>query len=648
LARLSGTIAELAPFSPLSSCTLVDLTAIEAEAASRATACPDLFLIHSPDHTVRERLIAAIAHLSVSESGRSLVMSPNPIAADRIAERVAKFRESGVVRALADDENPARPSPIVARLTSGAIENCRCEWLKREAAAVVAVTDARLTALEKLTDLVAKRAQLGSKATHLTTKRDNVEAAARSEVDTPFATKLLSLKATHDETATRLATELDTLTRDRTGKEAALVAVRQQHAEATAEAAKKPGLLSRLFGPAKTGPTPSELEKQIAALEADIAALVASAESVRAKITDATTRAAVEPEQAIQDEVSARRAAIDSEIANLAAEQEQLCAEIEPLQTSLALATLDGLADARYTATLALVEAKECAAVATQNASAAARRSLAEIPVVVGTPGSLHADAVFERHPANDGTPAFTLLVLDQAEQLGEQEFVQLAKLATRWVLIGDALPAEDPKPHHNGSSGRHGHGRNGRPVEPSFAARLARHLDRETWVTEGSRLVCRLVHASPEQRRGMTREPLLDRPEIELRFLMDSNDEPVLAEVAFPGSAGIANAKSFLFHQLGEVLLRPLGTLTWHHTTEAITAGWPEVERGSGEVAWVDLELGVREKVVGVGATAFTAAVCFDPAAGWDVDRAAEWVSERVRRECSSRYTAVPRTGRV
>ncbi|MFO0826031.1 MAG: hypothetical protein U0792_23410 [Gemmataceae bacterium] len=605
-------------------------------------------MIHSPDHTVRERLIAAIAHLSASECGRSLVMSPNPIAADRIAERVAKFRESEVVRALADDENPARPSPIVARLTSSAIQNCRCEWLKREAAAVVTAADARLTALEKLTELVAKRAQLGSKATELTTLHDQVEAVVRSEADTPFATKLLSLKTTHDDITTRLTTELETLTRDRTGKEAALVAVRQQHAEATAEAAKKPGFFTRLFNTAKAGPTPAELEKQLAALEADIVALAAIADNVKTKITAEATSAATDREQAIQDEVNARRAAIDSELAGLAAAQEQLRIEIEPLQTSLGLAALAGLADARYAATLALVEAKERAAGATQTAAATARRSLAEIPVVVGTPGSLHADAVFERYPAHDGAPPFNLLVLDHAEQLGEQEFVQLAKLATRWVLIGDAMPAEDPKPHHNGSSGRHVHGRNGRPVEPPFAARLARHLDRETWVNEGSRLVCRLVHASPEQRRGMTREPLLDHPEIELRFLMDSNDEPVLAEVAFPGAAGIANAKSFLFHQLGEVLLRPLGTLTWHHTPEAITACWPDVERGSGEVGWVELELGVREKVIGVGATAFTAAVRFDPAAGWDADRAAEWVNERVRRECSSRYTVVPRTGRV
>ena len=58
--------------------------------------------------------------------------------------------------------------------------------------------------------------------------------------------------------------------------------------------------------------------------------------------------------------------------------------------------------------------------------------------------------------------------------------------------------------------------------MEMPFTARLARTLDRETWVLEGDRLVCRLAFPTAEQRRTLTREPLLDRPEIELRIVLD------------------------------------------------------------------------------------------------------------------------------
>src|SRR5262249_32068155 len=157
--------------------------------------------------------------------------------------------------------------------------------------------------------------------------------------------------------------------------------------------------------------------------------------------------------------------------------------------------------------------------------------------------------------------------------------------------------------------------------IEPSFATRLARLLDRQTWVHEGGCLICRLTHPTAEQRRGMTREPLIDRPEVEVRFVADADGEPVLAEVAFPESTLITAAKSFLFHQRAEVLLRPCGEVEWHQTADAIVASWPAIDRapntigatGSPDGTWIELEPGVREKVIGTGCAAFTAAVSFD-----------------------------------
>jgi hypothetical protein len=140
-----------------------------------------------------------------------------------------------------------------------------------------------------------------------------------------------------------------------------------------------------------------------------------------------------------------------------------------------------------------------------------------------------------------------------------------------------------------------------------------------------------------------MTREPLLDRPDIELRFIPGDDDEPVLAEVAFPKETAIASARSFLFHQLGEVLLRPCGDMQWHRSEVTITACWHLVERGTpaNTAGWIELEPGIREKIVGEGLAAFTAAVTFDAAAGWDAGRATAWLEAHLPASSASRFAA-------
>jgi hypothetical protein len=92
-------------------------------------------------------------------------------------------------------------------------------------------------------------------------------------------------------------------------------------------------------------------------------------------------------------------------------------------------------------------------------------------------------------------------------------------------------------------------------------------------------------------------------------------------------------------------VLLRPLGSVRWESTPAGVTACWPDADRADG--TWIDLEPGVRERVCGTGCGAFTAAVSFDASAGWDADRAAEWLSARVSPESCGRYAAVPRSAR-
>src|SRR5688500_8306766 len=77
LARLADGSAESPAFAPTELPAAADHHAAEVFAAARAAACPDLFVVHAPDHLAGERVIADAAR---SSPGRTLVLSPNPAA----------------------------------------------------------------------------------------------------------------------------------------------------------------------------------------------------------------------------------------------------------------------------------------------------------------------------------------------------------------------------------------------------------------------------------------------------------------------------------------------------------------------------------------------------------------------------------------
>ncbi|MFM8273734.1 MAG: hypothetical protein ACKODX_15595, partial [Gemmata sp.] len=72
--------------------------------------------------------------------------------------------------------------------------------------------------------------------------------------------------------------------------------------------------------------------------------------------------------------------------------------------------------------------------------------------------------------------------------------------------------------------------------------------------------------------------------------------------------------------------------------------ATWPAADTGE-PCGWVNLAPGVREKVVGTGPFAFTAAVTFDPAADWDAEKAAAWLGAHLPEPSPSRFAALPRS---
>lgn len=629
-AWLAQLPAGLPAFAPVIVAASESCTPAEIHAAARAVACPDLFLVHAPDPVVGERVIAEIARRA---SDLVLILSPDPAAADRLAERLAPH---GVVRALADDENPIRPSPVVAKLTSTALGSGKVEQLKREAAEAVVAAEARLAAFDQIAQLAPRLQALEADLAELTARRDRFPSDARAATDREAVARSIRLRAAQEDPSPRWLTELESVPIELAKLRAELGNHRQQHAEAVAATEKKSGFFARLLRKTPpAGPDPAPIGQQVHALEAEVARLDACLAENRAEFEK---RINAELDRHIAEKVAALRAQSESRWLELTSTRDRLRKEIDDLSRPLASPP----------ASRAAPEQELAAARARQTeltAPGLAHHLLARVGVVVGTPGSLQADPVFEALAANGSS--FALLILDRCEELTEPDFTRLATLAPRWVLVGEALARPDthaPRPHGSGNGKP---GRNGRAIDAAFTTRLAPLLDRETWVREADRLVCRLMHPSTTAaRQSLAREPLLDRPEIELRFAIDASGEPIVAEVAFPYATPIAEAKSFLFHELGEVLLHPCGELQWDHTPSALAARWPTAEHATTDAVWIDLEPGVREKVAGTGLAAFTAAIEFDPTTGWDRATAEAWLAERLPRASASRFAALPGDG--
>jgi hypothetical protein len=185
----------------------------------------------------------------------------------------------------------------------------------------------------------------------------------------------------------------------------------------------------------------------------------------------------------------------------------------------------------------------------------------------------------------------FDLVIAADAHTLSDAEFTSVAERARRWVFIGG-------------------------PSSHSPFHRLWQRLAFEPWVREGERIVCRLRPVPDRHREQLESEPVADRPEIELRILAEPTGEPHLAEVVFPPGMPIADAKCYVFEQLGEApLCGTLGNGSWSETPEGITL---DLDEPSGAVpSDVPLSNGIR----------------FARSAGWSRESARTWVEQHCGR---------------
>jgi hypothetical protein len=264
--------------------------------------------------------------------------------------------------------------------------------------------------------------------------------------------------------------------------------------------------------------------------------------------------------------------------------------------------------------------------------------------VVAATTATLPTDEQFG--DASAGDSVFDLLVLEDAEQLTESEFLKVARRARRWVLVAEqTLEPHEEVSRTSGPAPR----KPAKPAGPGSALRsscfqrLWQHLHGDpsrlpySWFEEGGRLYCRLIPLTAEQRKRLECESVVDRPEIELRILTLPGDRPLLAEVAFPATFGVPQAKEFIYRELQELPIQSPGrSLRWEDGADSLILRLADapprdatrVVLEPGIEEWVGREFPGRE----APGPWHTCRVEFRTDSGWTRQRAEEWIHHRLR----------------
>lgn len=225
---------------------------------------------------------------------------------------------------------------------------------------------------------------------------------------------------------------------------------------------------------------------------------------------------------------------------------------------------------------------------------------------------------------------AFDLAIVEEAQRLTEADFVKLARRARRLVLVADT--ELDPCPSAAASAPKKQE--RSQPT-PTLFQRLWQRLHSDprrlpyAWLPEDGRLCCQLRPCPPEQRTYLESERLDDHPDIELRILTPPRTPPALAEVVFPATMSIGQAKEYIYRELQELPVHASGhSFRWQDEADRLMLRLSD-SPVSAPVA-VALEPGVREMVGGPG-PASTCCIEFEKQAGWDRPRAEEWVRQHL-----------------
>jgi hypothetical protein len=692
---LSGQVQELDPLHPPAvSCHDTKLDPAQRDAVARAVSSPDVCLIQGAPGTGKSRVVAEVLAQAVGRGERVLLLAPSPAAIDRVLELLGPRESAFPIRCLSPGELLDSLPPCTRRLTMA-------ERLRTfEQQTLPAARESLLAAQQqleqrrheeplwgKLEEIAALHTSQAQREAELEKLLAGVDAEVAAEVSEqrpgssrgPLQPQAAELSRAREEKQAQLDAQLAVL-----HAEAAKV-----HAEKARSAGEREDNYTlvearthwRVFSPAYwrawlRGITPDRLEElnrrveQLAEQEQRLGREVAELETERGRVEREFQDRL---EQLRQGEAARRRADLQEQAAGVRRNREKLLEEwrsvcvgfgkgntvpgdLRPQSVRAAREAWDGEFQKE---SKALDFAREWARSAEESLPHLAERLAGCANVVAATTTGLFRDAHFGDHGT---TPlVFDLLVLEDAHEVTESDFLHAARRAARWVLVG--LPAAGAETSPPSRKPRQGKAVPPPALRPGFFHRLWKTLHDDprrlplSWFQRDGRVVCRLQHVVESDKRSVQSEWVADRPDIELRILNTTSGPPELAEVVFPSTWSIQEAKEYVFRELDEVRIDPHGhTLRWGESGDAITFDF--VDGGGRDLKEVSLGPGVREWVAPVRLSQneveagripwVTSRIGFSPADGWTRERAWRWVEQHLHLRPLGRTALLTATHRM
>jgi hypothetical protein len=677
---LAGQAADLSP-SRTSPLTFFDaaLDEHQREAVARALHTPDVCLIQGLPGTGKSRVVAEIVAQAAARGERILLAAPHAAALDRVLTMTSGRDVVCPVRCLAAGERPEFLPPASRAATLAERSRRLTEHTLPQAHNQVVLLEKRCLARPgeevvwgRLLELAAERQEIDRRGEGLERSRAGLaDEMARLAADPAAATGEFAaalsahLRARdearqHSEKAQAdLAAQLQALRTERDAAAGELDSLRP-----LADAREHNRWWTGTFWKAKfkgdINALKAELESRRQKAEEQVPLLEKQFQQLRETHDRETQRADAEHARLIEGETARRRAALDAELADCEKERaswqrrwDAALAQLLPETPHPAAPSSAAVAEAREAWEQQRRQDEERLAVARQWAAcldevaASFPGRLVGLANLVATPfNALAADPNFG--DAVSPPVVFDLLVIDAAEAVTEAELNALARRARRWVLVGHApLPTphvEDrsppPSPAPRGRAPARRPASAGLRPAPFQKLWQTLHTDpRElpsTWVQEKDGLFCRLRAVTAEESQHLESEHLADRPDVELRILAVPRREPVLAEIVFPPTTSIAEAKEYIFKELEQLAVTAPGRgLRWQEHPDRLVLRLADDE--VQEALPVALAPGVRERVFpqpgGIAGSKTWATCCieFDRSAGWQREHAEEWVQRHL-----------------
>jgi hypothetical protein len=654
------------------------LDAAQREAVARALNTPDVCLIQGLPGTGKSRVVAEIVSQATAREMRVLLLAPTGAALDRVLALVDDKASTCPVRCVGPDEQVESLTPDIRAFTFTERARILNEQSLAKAQAALTESEHRCrywreleTIWPRLWELLAQGVVLNQQLEALEQQHaacaDAVAAEAR-EIETgpaPTSTapscgltrKIELLAESRRKARARLETELaeigqktGTLRQEMDARAPALAEM-QSLADAKRTGRWWTARWWRATWRGNVARRLAELESLQTGAGAALDALAARERALTQDGTDEQNGLQAELARLLGAEVERRQGELAARAANmrctLAQIQEEWRAQCLRLDDGACLATPLTDADlraafARWQLRLSLEEsqlqfARDWVVHLQHEAGTLTSRLPRYINLIAATTTGLEGDAHFgERSPLGQ---EFDLLVLEEADQVTESEFLRLARLARRWILVGSGLcrARKEGEGVDNGVQ----HSARQIPRADLFLA-LWHHLHSDPrrlpyrWVREKDRLCCRLRPLSPDQLAWLESERVADFPDIELRILVLPRMQPLLVQVVFPSAMSIAQAKAYIFKELQELPVQATGhSFRWLDRPDqiALAMGAP----AETEEVPVQLEVGVREIIAKKVAANHaespaqlpwqTLRLEFDHEAGWSRERAEEWV---------------------